>query len=204
MLRKDKRYNLLISSPDDELIKYMYQYLLQHIGQLIFFGKMNFYLVTLKIFSVKIPSSNTFILKTETPIIIRIPSKLFNTEKKYPYYYWKKELPIGFFISQIEKNLYKKYEDFIDFKILDTFTKEKQIKELYKTKGINLFEKFIFKKQISTRVRIRNIEHIIVGSLWEFHFEGWQDQVIIQFALDVGLGERNSLGFGFLNLIENN
>jgi CRISPR/Cas system endoribonuclease Cas6 (RAMP superfamily) len=34
----------------------------------------------------------------------------------------------------------------------------------------------------------------------EFEFEGWEDKELIKFALDVGLSERNSLRFGFINL----
>jgi CRISPR/Cas system endoribonuclease Cas6 (RAMP superfamily) len=33
-----------------------------------------------------------------------------------------------------------------------------------------------------------------------FSFEGWEDRNLVQFALDAGLGERNSLGFGFMNM----
>ncbi|PWU81387.1 MAG: hypothetical protein DLM72_07110 [Candidatus Nitrosopolaris wilkensis] len=39
-----------------------------------------------------------------------------------------------------------------------------------------------------------------MGSVWEFGFEGWQDSKLIQFVLDSGLGERNSLGFGYMNI----
>ncbi|MEM3192943.1 MAG: CRISPR-associated endoribonuclease Cas6 [Candidatus Parvarchaeota archaeon] len=40
----------------------------------------------------------------------------------------------------------------------------------------------------------------MIGTVWEFGFEADVNRDMIQFALDVGLGERNSLGFGFMNL----
>jgi CRISPR-associated endoribonuclease Cas6 len=44
------------------------------------------------------------------------------------------------------------------------------------------------------------MEQIIIGTLWEFVFNPNLDKKLINFILDVGLGERNSLGFGFVNL----
>jgi CRISPR/Cas system endoribonuclease Cas6 (RAMP superfamily) len=54
-------------------------------------------------------------------------------------------------------------------------------------------------KQVSTRLRFgENQKAILVGTTWEFFFEG---NPIIQFALDAGLGELCSMGFGFMNLL---
>ena len=47
---------------------------------------------------------------------------------------------------------------------------------------------------------MKNTEHIVIGTVWEFQFQDLKDTEIIQFALDSGLGERNSMGFGFMNL----
>ena len=44
------------------------------------------------------------------------------------------------------------------------------------------------------------LKQMIVGTLQEFSFEGWEDRNLVHFALDAGLGERNSLGFGFMNM----
>jgi len=66
-------------------------------------------------------------------------------------------------------------------------------------KNIKVFETFKFKKQISTRVLMKGFEHVVIRTLWEFGFNN-TNKDLIQFALDAGLGERNSLGFGFMNL----
>lgn len=40
---------------------------------------------------------------------------------------------------------------------------------------------------------------IVIGSLWELGFSQYIDESLQIFVLDCGLGERNSLGFGFVN-----
>jgi CRISPR-associated endoribonuclease Cas6 len=67
---------------------------------------------------------------------------------------------------------------------------------------VKIFDIFKFKKQISIRVSINKFEQVIIGSIWEFIFNriNNNNKDIIQFALDSGLGEHNSLGFGFMNL----
>jgi CRISPR-associated endoribonuclease Cas6 len=66
------------------------------------------------------------------------------------------------------------------------------------------FDIFKFKKEVSTRTVVDNYEQVIIASVWEFIFNyvNNQKRELVQFALDSGLGERNSLGFGFMNKIE--
>ena len=65
-----------------------------------------------------------------------------------------------------------------------------------------IFNDFRFKKQISTRLLINGHSQIVIGTVCEFVFNSNGDNKdIIEFAIDSGLGERNSLGFGFMNLI---
>lgn len=43
----------------------------------------------------------------------------------------------------------------------------------------------------------------VSGSIWEFSF-GYLDgekREVLQFGLDAGFGELNSMGFGFMNLL---
>lgn len=68
-------------------------------------------------------------------------------EKKYNYYYWKKEFSLDLFISQIEKNLYKKYEEFIQYKRSYVPFKDKQIKDFRDTNSITLFENLCSKSK---------------------------------------------------------
>lgn len=48
---------------------------------------------------------------------------------------------------------------------------------------------------------MKGFDQVEIGTLWEFGFDTNVNKDIIQFALEAGLGERNSLGFGFMNLL---
>jgi len=45
-------------------------------------------------------------------------------------------------------------------------------------------------------------EQVSVGSLWEFTFSyiGKKQRKLLEFGIDCGFGERNSFGFGFMNI----
>lgn len=147
---------------------------------------------------IRIPSDTSYSVVTGTPIIIRIPKNKFNQcnynlSTEYNYIYWKKNLPITFFINQVEDNIIKKYYEYSNYN-------NNNIPSI-NLNSLKLFEKFIFKKQVSTKIRMKESTHTIIGTLWEFQFEGWENKEIVEYILDSGLGERNSLGFGFMNLV---
>ncbi len=196
ILKNDIR-NLIISSPDIEFIELVDSMLNKNNS--IMLGNMDFTIVAKQKILPKIRKNIPFKLITGTPIIIRIPSKKFNEydyvpEKQYSYIYWRKNHPIQLFISQLENNLLRKYSEFNSMiKYQNSILHQ----------NIGLFERFRFKKQISTRIMTNKRLHIVIGTTWEFEFEGWENAKLINFILDAGLGERNSMGFGFINLITN-
>jgi CRISPR-associated endoribonuclease Cas6 len=65
---------------------------------------------------------------------------------------------------------------------------------------------YTLKKQIAIPLIIKQgkFNDVIIGTTWEFtlpHMADSQKETeIIKFILDCGLGERNSLGFGFMNI----
>jgi CRISPR-associated endoribonuclease Cas6 len=91
------------------------------------------------------------------------------------------------FIRQLEENLRAKYAEFSG-------------REITTENELPLIQKLTFKKQISTRLYVHETEQIVIGSLWEFSFDSDLNMELLQFALDCGLGERNSMGFGFMNI----
>jgi CRISPR-associated endoribonuclease Cas6 len=91
------------------------------------------------------------------------------------------------FTRQLEENLYAKYAEFTG-------------REVASEHELPIINKLTFKKQISTRINIHDTEQIVIGSLWEFSFDNELNSELLQFGLDCGLGERNSMGFGFMNL----
>ena len=196
LIRKNELKNWIISSPDTEFIDYLDSLLDENQNKQLDIGTIKFEIIGKEKLPFNLKKEQSFRLVTGTPIIIRIPHLKFkqhNTDlsKNYKYYYWRKEYPLHLFIFQLENTLIKKYNEFCDYK---------NIANKIESESIQLFEKCRFKKQISTRVKINGSKYPIIGTLWEFDFNYYTNQALIEFALDAGLGERNSLGFGFLNL----
>lgn len=188
----DKR-NIIISSPDKFFIKFLEDKLnnMKNKEKTIKIGNMLFSIDDVSLVNIKIRKSLNLI--SATPIIIRIPEK--NYEKyeipkkfrKKRFVYWRPSYSFEAFVKQLEENLFKKYNEF------------------HKTnlEKFPIFEQFKYKKLVISHVVIRGKEYKFVGSIWEFIFSYLNDEQkkILEFAIDCGFGERNSLGFGFMNVI---
>jgi CRISPR-associated endoribonuclease Cas6 len=202
-LQENDVRTLIVSSPDGEFIKYLYEILQLWFGREreVKVGTMKFKINSLEKLTVNLPGTTPFSLITGTPIIVRIPREKYNgydfgqTKKKYDYVYWRSEHPIDIFITQLENNLSKKYAQF------HSLTNSTSIVEPRKDiTTAQLFQKCKFKKQISTRIFMSGFDQVVIGTVCEFFIDASLSREIIQFALDSGLGERNSLGFGFMNM----
>lgn len=181
----------LFSSPDDGLIDVVTNGLdkLQRSRERVNIGEMSFSIEDVSVLNPKVGTSCT--LTTGTPIVIRIPKANYayygiTPPKDYEYLYWRKQHPFDAFIRQIEDNLFKKYNQFHQTQ-LETFP---------------LFEQFSFQKQVCNHLVYEGREIKIFGSIWRFSFNYLykNKQKLLQFALDTGLGELNSVGYGFINI----
>jgi CRISPR-associated endoribonuclease Cas6 len=153
-------------------------------------GELSFAVRDVSVLKPKVRPSCTLI--TATPIIVRIPKENYERygvkpPRNYAYVYWRKMYPFNAFLKQLEDNLVKKYNDFYG-STLETSP---------------IFEQFVFQKQVCNHVVIEGKEVRVFGSLWKFIFNylSKEQQRILQFGLDVGFGEMNSLGFGFMNIV---
>lgn len=181
--------HLLISSPDRDFVRHISSKLQEkkRSEEKVSVGSMEFdvkKVETLQI-SLKVP----FTLITGTPIVVRVPRekyKKFNVKTRYPYeyLYWRQEHPLEMFVEQLEDNLRKKYAEFTG---LDAGSEP-------------IIQRFMFKKQVSTKVHMKGLEQIVIGLIWEFWFGDSSQKELVEFGLDAGFGERNSLGFGFMNI----
>jgi len=187
----DIRY-IIISSPSRDFIRYVSMMLIKikERKDRVSIGNMQLMIDDVRIFETKLKPPFTLI--TGTPIIMRISRERyqkFDIETRYPYAYvfWRKEYPLEMFTRQLEENLCSKYAEFTG--------RENACED-----GLPLIQKLTFKKQISTRINLHDAEQIVIGSLWEFSFDNDQNTELLQFGLDCGLGERNSMGFGFMNV----
>jgi len=190
-MREGDIRHFLFSSPDSSLVGDIRDRLdgLRSTAGRANIGEMSFRIVGVSLLNSKVGDS--CVLSTGTPIVIRIPRANYarygiNPPKDYPYVYWRKQYPFDAFIKQLEDNLFKKYNMFHGTSV-DSF---------------HLFEQFVLKKQVCNHVIIKGKEIRVFGSVWKFIFNHLykEQQNMLQFGLDCGFGELNSLGFGFMNV----
>ncbi|MEM4630817.1 MAG: CRISPR-associated endoribonuclease Cas6 [Candidatus Diapherotrites archaeon] len=185
-INQEDELQWIISSPNEELITIIEK----KIKSLNDFsiGDVNFEISSVKSIKVKLPQKLKLI--TATPIVMRIPQYAYSNygiTSNLPYLYWRPEVDFNAFIKQLEENLIKKYEEYNGTKV-----EEKRI-----------FEFFYFKKQTISEI-VENGKTIpLHGSVWEFEFTTLtkNQKQILEFGIDAGFGERNTLGFGFINVV---
>ena len=186
--------NLLISSPDHLFVKFLEEELKKLVdsGKAINIGEMLFKVENVSLIKTKLGRNCRLI--SATPIVIRIPEKNYDRYdipqkfRKKRYVYWRPCYSFEAFIKQLEENLIKKYNEF------------------YRTdiEEFPVFEQFIYKKSTCNHVVINYKEQKLISSVWEFIFSHMDKErkKLLEFGLDCGFGERNSLGFGFMNVIK--
>ncbi len=192
-IKKGELKKLQISSPDAGLISAFASSLAK--VERFNVGDMFFALRRVRITSPKIERGSALV--TRTPIIIRIPKhsyEKYGIASEHPYVYWRKNLSFNAFLRQLEENLIKKYQ-------------EHQGAKLDESAYLPLFQQFLFKKQVCNHLVFNENgtkikEFRVFGSLWEFTFDYLtkEQRALLQFGLDAGFGERNSLGFGFIDV----
>ena len=189
-LKAGDHRTLIISSPDPKFIHHLHAVITTRLTE-IRIEEMRFDLQGAKMVELDFPSDRPISMITGTPIIVRIErDKMLQAgiapKGLYSSVFWRTQYPISIFIEMLRKNLVSKYVEF------------------HKTTSMempsDLFSAFQFKKQVSTRVKIRDAEQIVIGTVWVFEFKREVDRGFIRFCLDAGFGERNSIGFGFMNV----
>lgn len=186
--KSSRYYHLLISSPSQALINHIRKKIDHFIKTCTVIPLVGLFRINRVII---VPDSNlTFPLRvvTQSPIIVRIPLEKYKTTvhtSPYKSIFWRVDHPPELFIDALEANMRKKYESFTGMQV----------------KNNRIFESYEFKKQVSTKIGHKGIKIPVIGTLWEMGFSSDVSSEIQRFALDCGFGERNSLGFGFVNPI---
>ena len=181
---------LIISSPDYLFIEVVFRRLksIKKEGGLVKFGEMEFTIKDIRKFNVKLDRT-PLELYTATPAVIRIHRKYFslygiNLDKDYIY--WRSMYGIRSFMDMARLNLIKKFKEFYG----------------RPPKTTNVFQHIRMRKSdIVTYVKFDNGRYPVIGSLWTFIYNELSSDLleILRFMVDVGIGERNSLGYGFIN-----
>lgn len=191
-LRKGDIRNWVIASPNAGFIFYLKEQLeyLQNVR----IGAMQFKVESCNFVEVRLAKDRPVSLITGSPIATRIPMYRFeeanalNLVNGYGSSYWRCTHPVELFINQLEANLRKKYS---------AYTGTKAAKDDQETEPIFYSSRFL--KQVAIEVPITSdYRQTVIGSKWLFRFAAGSN--LVRFALDVGLGEHNSLGFGFMNV----
>ncbi len=183
----------MVSSPDEGLIGVVAGGLekLQRGKERVNIGEMSFSVEGVSVLEPKIGGS--CILAAGTPIVVRIPKAnyaRYNIEppQDYEYVYWRKQYPFGAFVKQVEDNLFKKYNQYHGTQM----------------EAFPIFEQFAFQKQVCNHLVIDGKESKIFGSLWRFQISALSEDQrrMLEFGVNTGFGELNSMGFGFMNIIK--
>lgn len=171
---KNSLKKLIISSPNKDLIKFIYVTLKNK----SYFKLKNYTMEILKVSILRDTVCSKFI--SATPIV------LFEDNINNRYYSFKQNPNFNFFFDRLKDNAIKKYNAFYN--------------KNFNLDG-DLFTKFEFAREVSIRIKKNDNQFIIIGSLWknlEFNLTD-ENKDFYKFLFENGLGEKNSLGFGFLN-----
>lgn len=177
IIAKDGVISFYISSPNDFLIKSLVDGFLED-SEISF---QNQKLTIQKIEALKTPEfSSKSEFKTLAPIIVRTKKEIDGELKIWDL------APSDKFFKSLENNLIKKYIKFNNLTKTD--------------KKINIYSdmNFVKRKRISINKGNATTHHR--AYMMDLILEG--DLNLIEFAYDVGIGEKNSMGFGMVKLLE--
>lgn len=188
-LTANNHLSIIFSSPIKNLVLRFKDFLKK--DKLLFLNKIPLTVESVKIVNYRL--KYPVIIKTETPIIIRVPKEKYelyriNLDKNYKYFYWRpiedKNIPLEPFIKQLEARIYKNYKLFTG----------REIKE------VPVFIKYVYKKTVDFPYFKNGRKISQPGTLWEFEINPEISYNLVKFILDTGLGELTSQGYGFVNV----
>ncbi|MGH2639255.1 MAG: CRISPR-associated endoribonuclease Cas6 [Rhabdochlamydiaceae bacterium] len=204
---KGSERSLLVSSPDPTIIEAIARSsaLKAKNNEPLFVGRLQFAVTSVsKPFRIGARSSEV-IVRSATPIVMRIPRARYEEYElkpkvDYEYTFWRNTLPLEAFVKQLVDNIEKKWNEFSTQHTVATNRGNDPLSEPEKLMPEVLYYRFL--KMVSKPITLRQERQMIIGSMWELSFapQTLLEQRVLEFALDCGFGERNSLGFGFMNV----
>ena len=187
---------LLFSSPNIDLVNSIFSYAKDNLvgDRVINIGEQQYHLKSLEL---PRDESNRKELcnRTSTPVTIRIPEKAYpiynipEQDRKKKFLYWRSNLSHDIFMKMVLNNMKSKFKQYYN---TDAFNIESAI------------QLFILLKEVVIHLPMDKYTAKIPASFWRFQFNNLNDEHrdLLNFALDTGIGERNSAGLGFLNVEE--
>jgi CRISPR-associated endoribonuclease Cas6 len=169
--------SIIVSSPNKDFIKTLHEKMLEK-GYIYLLDK-KIDIKSLKIYEISwVPKS----YEIGSPIVLQINTKLNK------YFSFRDNGTIAFYLRRLKENAIKKYKAYYK---LEDFSFEETI-----------FDSLMFKKEIAVNLQKSGKKFITIGSMWYYLNKNYIPKKLsnfYKFILDSGLGEKNSLGFGFLN-----
>jgi CRISPR-associated endoribonuclease Cas6 len=167
--------NLIISSPSREFIKCLYESLSSK--DHFFLGPFQMKLIETKL--VDLTQNGRFI--SGSPIVLYLDNNA-NT-----YYSFRRHPNVDFFLERLKENAIKKFSVYYGMEA--------------NLRG-PIFEHLVFKKEVAIKITKGEKSFVIIGSVWKLLEKLDQSDLnddFYHFVMEAGLGEKNSLGFGFIN-----
>ena len=182
---KDKkgRPTFIVSSPDKGFIDALHDNLKDRVR--VYLGKEELLIAEVKKF--RLPLRRKF--QTGSPIV------LYRDSRKNEYFKFHAHKDLNFFLNRLKENAEKKYNAFYgdDFHLEGPIF-DRMVPKLRRNGKLDVYVKVLKNGR----------PFPIIGSNWELlekHRIKAEEKKFYEFIMDTGLGEKNSLGFGFLNPI---
>lgn len=188
---------LLVASPDEELLAHVAEDLQEDPELNI--GEMPFHVDDMSVLAPDVGEPGTSgTIDTGTGVVVRIPPWRFEdygieTEHDEAEF-WRPEHTMEPFQTQLEANLDQKHDLFCPEYLPGPSERDG-----------DLFESYELMKTFAIPVTVtEGRTETWVLSKWTFEYTIRDDhhRRHLNLALDVGIGERNSLGFGFVNIVD--
>ncbi len=170
------RGSLIISSPYPGLIETILEW--TRARQVIRLGTEDFVIKTAKVLAIKVRHE----FQSGSPIL------LYRDSQSGEFFSFRKHGDISFFLDRLKDNALKKYEFFTGTRL--------------DIEG-PIFDEVELRREIAVPVNIRGQDLVFIGTMWKslvkHDIEEFRE--FYHFLMETGLGEKNSLGFGFINPI---
>lgn len=173
--REGEVKNLIISSPDPKFISTLYKSIKQKRD------------LRLNTYRIEIEEMKKFYINLKNKFISGSPIVLYKDNKRNIYYSFRRDGDLNFFLNRLKDNALKKYNIYYN----DDFDFEGEI-----------FDNLEFKKEVAVRNFKGGKEFIVIGNVWSLLEKKEikkEEKKFYSFIMECGLGEKNSMGFGFIN-----
>ncbi|MHB1492792.1 MAG: CRISPR-associated endoribonuclease Cas6 [Thermoplasmataceae archaeon] len=179
-LPKGGKKSIMFSSPDQEIVLNVKKGLER--SKILYLKDSVLNVTHMELYAIS-SKHNTFI--SGSPVV------LYKDNDKNLYFSFGKGGNFEFFMNRIKENAEKKYRQFTG---MDSFSLSEPI-----------FDSFQLRKEVAVRLSKSGKDFIMIGTVWKILKKeriSHEKLDFYRFIADTGIGEKNSLGFGFLNPLE--